>query len=180
MQPWVERSVWSLTVLGAAVGGIFFGAWLIQQASGTPADRFASLWLTNATYLNQAARDGLAADDGRLAGQLLRSVQAQTGSMAVLLADGSVSNHYSGSVRSSLQRLDATPLVQADAGPAAETATIARRCIIEAADADSIAGCKGRIEAAWEKQQTAHAAAQAARNEAVRKQVAETRPPKGP
>lgn len=174
MQPWVERSVWSLAVLGAAVGGIFFGAWLIQQASGAPADRFASLWLTNATYLNQAARDGLAVDDGRLAGQLLRSVQAQTGTIAVLLADGSLSDNYSGSVRSSLQRLDANPLVQADAGAAAETAAIARRCIIEAADSDSIAGCKGRVEAAWEKQQTAHAAAQAARNEAVRKQLAET------
>lgn len=176
MKPWIERSLWSLAVLGAAAGGTLFGAWLIQQASGTPADRFASHRLTSATHLNQAARDGLAADDGSLAGQLLTFVQTQTGTLAVLLADGSLSDHYSRSARSSLQRLDANPLVQADAGPAAETAGIARRCILEAADADSIARCKGRIEAAWEKQQAAQNAAQAARSEAARKQLAQPVP----
>lgn len=176
MKPWVERSVWSLAVLGAGVGGIFFGAWLIQQASGTPADRFASHWLTNATYLNQAARDDLAADDGRLAGQLLRSVQAQTGTMAVLLADGSLSDHYSRSVRSSLQRLDDNPLVQADRSVASETARIARGCVAEAGEGKVSASCRQRVEAAWDRQSAAHHAHQAARIEAVKKELAQPAP----
>jgi len=113
-------------------------------------------------------------------------VQVQTGTIAVLLADGALAEPYASTARNALQHLDENRLVDLDQGLFADAARVARRCVIaaegdeaegdeaegdEAEGDETGAGCKTRVEAAWAKQAAAHQAQQAVQSAASGRQT---------
>ena len=105
----------------------------------------------------------------------------QTGTIAVLLADGALPEPYASTARNALQHLDENRLVDLDQGLFADAARVARRCVIaaegdeaegdEAEGDETGAGCKTRVEAAWAKQAAAHQAQQAVQSAASGRQT---------
>lgn len=103
-------------------------------------------------------------------------MQVQTGTIAVLLADGALAEPYASTARNALQHLDENRLVDLDQGLFADAARVARRCVIaaegdEAEGDETGAGCKTRVEAAWAKQAAAHQAQQAVQSAASGRQT---------
>ncbi len=95
----------------------------------------------------------------------------QTGTIAVLLADGALAEPYASTARNALQHLDENRLVDLDQGLFADAARVARRCVIAAEGDEAGAGCKTRVEAAWAKQAAAHQAQQAVQSAASGRQT---------